>query len=259
MIEVARGIIIRRRKDQEADTVATILTEEGKLLRLRFHGILQSKNRSTLLTEPGTYVDMRVHSRVDSQTASVKEGTIIERFESWKTGYSSLALLSCLLEFAEGVSPSIHEESFGLLLEALREGETSALVYSELGACLFLNGFRLRAMQLAGFIGEIGSCSSCEAPLEDFAFWSIPEMSFQCDRCTREASAEHARLSRTIAQLLAGPFSKMIADNNFEKESGSDLEHLKRLEHLLSICIRHAMPFASPAVDAFTAGPMRIQ
>ncbi|MBL8021755.1 MAG: DNA repair protein RecO [Leptospirales bacterium] len=245
MIEAVRGIILRRKKQNESDSLATVLTDSGALKYVRFHGIQQSKNRSTLLTEPGTHVDLRVHFR-DDTNGSVKEGTILERYEPWKKGYAMLALLSSLLEFAEGAAKSFDSNDLFVLLTAwlgIVRPEDRALSAAQ--STGIFSAFRFQAMQIAGFIGA-HSCAHCGAVVGERAHWEIPEVSFVCEKCNPDANVEHGHYLRTIEQMLHLPIDSLL--NSFQ-----DQIHLKNLEHYASICVRHSLPFHSPAADAFTS------
>ncbi|MCE9597149.1 MAG: DNA repair protein RecO [Spirochaetia bacterium] len=245
MIDALRGIILRRKKYQEADSIVTVLSENGLLKHVRFHGIQQSKSRSTLLTEPGTYVDLRVHFR-DEGNGSVKEGSIIDRFEPWKKGYSMLGLLSCFLEFSEGSATSFDSNDLFILLTSwLGLVKPNDQTLSSAQATGMLSAYRIQAMQIAGLIGA-QDCAHCGGRIGDRARWEIPEISFVCGACNPDATTEHARFFRTIETMLQTPLESLVAGFH-------DHGHLKGLEQYASICVRHALPFNSPATDAFTA------
>ncbi len=250
MIESVRGIVLRKKKDREADVVVSVLTEDARLIRARFHGLLQSKTRSNLLAEPGSYVELVLHSK--DGRASVKEGHLIERHDAWKSGYRPLALLSSVLEFAEGVANACEGETlFRLLRGALEEGESNPRVFDETGQVMFFAALRLRGLAAAGLAGDFAYCASCGTRLGSTAHWNVPELSFTCANCAADSDAASARAANTMARMVTEPFQALL---NTRANDAGYLEHLRNIDHFLSICIRHALPFPSPAADALSGG-----
>jgi DNA repair protein RecO len=252
MIESARGIVLRRKKDRESDAVITLLCEDGRLLRARFHGILQSKTRSNLTAEPGSHVELVLQSK-DASIASVKEGTLLERNDAWKSGYRPLSLLSSVLEFAEGMASACDSDDlYRLIAGGMEEARVHARLFEEPESILFFTAIRIRGLTIAGLTGDLSYCASCGERLGKQARWSVPEISFLCNKCSDETTEADARAAHTLARMAAEAFPSLLSvrqgDNGY-------IDHLKRVEQLLAICIRHALPFPSPAADALTGGP----
>lgn len=250
MIQSLHGIVLRRRKDAEADLLVWLLAEDGLVYTLRFHGIEQSRSRSTQSTEIGSVVDVRAHMRTET-VGSVKEASIVERFDNWKSGYRSLALLSSVLEFVQGVAAAGEPgEMYRLLLGALREGEKNSSAFTPLGSSIFFSALRLRGLAGAGLLGDCAHCSNCGERLGKSARWIVPELSFLCHSCAEDPCEEDARLAGTMERILAEPFSKLAASRADEHY----LKHVQDLAERLSACVRYALPFPSPAADALIGG-----
>lgn len=254
MMHSLHGIVLRRKKDAEADLLAWLLSENGAVYTLRFHGIEQSKSRSAQSSEIGCVIDVRAHMRTET-TGSVKEASVVERFDNWKSGYRSLALLSGVLEFVQGVAAAGEPgEMYRLLLGALREGQKNASAFTPVGSSIFFSALRLRGLSGAGLLGDCAHCSNCGERLGKSARWIVPELSFLCSSCAEDPCEEDARLAGTMERILAEPFSRLAvsrADADYQK-------HLQDLAERLSACVRYALPFPSPAADALIGGAQPI-
>ena len=107
-----------------------MLTEEGHSLDLRVYGIQKSRKRSPLLLEPGTLVDINFYAKQNG-LASLKEGSVRERFAAIKGAYAPLLLLSYFLELSAfavryGSSPSLFLLVKGSLAELCLSSQQTA-------------------------------------------------------------------------------------------------------------------------------------
>lgn len=245
MIQSIHGIVLRRRKDSESDVVVSLLSREGAVVQLRHHGIEESRNRSASSTEIGCIVDVRAHMRSET-SGSIKEASVLERFDNWKGGYRQLSLLSSILEFVHGAAAAGESgEMYRLLLGALREGQKNPAAFTAQGASIFFSALRLRGLASAGLLGDCAHCSSCGVRLGQKALWLIPELSFLCSQCAETSNELDARLALTIQRILHEPFSNLASGR---QEDTQNL--LQILAEKLSACVRYALPFPSPAADA---------
>ena len=253
MMTSLQGIVLRRKKDGESDLVIWLLAEDGTVYNLRFHGIEQSKSRSAQSTEIGCVIDVRANMRTEN-AGSVKEASVLERFENWKGGYRPLALLSSALEFVQGIASAGEPgEMYRLLLGALREGERNPAAFTPIGSSIFLSALRLRGMAGAGLLGDCAHCANCGERLSQKARWAVPDVSFLCETCAEDPCEEDARMAGTMERILQEPFSKLAAT----RADDSYREHLQELAERLSACVRFALPFPSPAADALIGGDQR--
>lgn len=253
MMVSLHGIVLRKKKDGEADLLIWLLSQEGVVYNLRFHGIEQSKSRSAQSTEIGCVIDVRANMRTET-SGSVKEASVVERFENWKGGYRSLALLSGVLEFVQGVATAGEPgEMYRLLLGALREGERNAAAFTPTGSSIFFSALRLRGLAGAGLIGDCAHCANCGERLGQKARWIVPDVSFLCETCSEDPCEEDARLAGTMERIQTEPFSKLAVTRADE----AYVTHLQHLAERLSACVRFALPFPSPAADALVGGDER--
>jgi len=108
MLIHGKGIALQRRRVGESDGVALVLLEDGRSLDLRGHGILRSKNRSNLLFEPGCLIRFAAYlaegpgavAGDGSLFASLKEGSVLDRYEDLKADYEAMLVLALFLESA---------------------------------------------------------------------------------------------------------------------------------------------------------------
>ncbi len=201
-----KGFVLNRRKVGEADVILTLLRENGPIVRVKVHGILQSRKRSNLLTEPGCYISATYYHKEDAP-GSLKEGHVIERFEELKSGYDDMLLLSYLLELtgASAGGEDTHD-LFVLLRGCLRELQSlsAADKRTTRDIRLLLGFFKVRLCKILGILGDPGHCSECGAELNGPASWSLPEMNFLCENCSVNADEIEGGLSGLVR--LAGDY-----------------------------------------------------
>lgn len=202
----ARGIVLRHKKDGEADIVAQILLENGEVLPMRFHGIRASRSRSTLAAEPGALVQITYYVR--NGHASAKEAVVTDRFDDLKGSYREVLALSAVFEMCDGAakgepSPAL----FDLLQNAmLRLRALPSDAHAPRAALIFVIYFRVRLLEMLGLLGS--ECASCGSPVGNDGEWLIPEASFLCGQCARE----HRPADSRMIPLILGAVSRRFPD-----------------------------------------------
>lgn len=203
MIQSSRAIVLKQRKSGESDIIADVLLESGEKISVYMFGIRASKNRSTLISEPGCLIDL-VFYRNERNVCSLKEATVLNRFEQSKNGYEALKDLSFYLQ----------------LFSIAIKGEPSADFYPLLQGCLhtldtdrhpLLKSFIfVRLCKIMGYLGE-QFCIECGKDISESQSltWNTPDISFICSDC-RPGSSADAWAARSIDILSRKKFSRSI-------------------------------------------------
>ncbi len=220
MLREGTGIVLTRRREGEGDALVTLLLESGETLRVKVHGILVSKNRSRLIAEPGTLVRVIVYEKEPGR-GSLKEGSVLERFDEIKESYGEMLLLSHLLELAAQVygDQESGQELYLLVkgaLETLRKRKREASL-SRQWLQHFLLFYGIRILKLSGLVGDLTRCSLCDSPLEEKAHLDSELLSFQCHRCSGSATREEYRMAELFHDAGRMRFGRWM-ERSFREE-----------------------------------------
>jgi len=238
MIRSVRGLVLRR-KSEELDIRFDLLTEEGNLVSLREHGILNSKSRSRLLSEPASIVAIEYYEKGNDR-GSVKEGNVVDRFDILKESWKGHLLLAHLMELALLSSrgePS--SELFDLVKAALERLKDSlsrkkASLDDTFFSLSFLVFFKIRLLGFLGIMGDPAHCAQCGEPLKGKVFWKIPDMSFLCENCSDEAIAAFFHFVRLIQAAIGAKFEEFC-----EASRKSQAVTLSSLNQNLDVVLEH--------------------
>lgn len=236
MLKSGTGIVLKRWKEGEADTVIQLLDATGQSTLVRLHGIRKSIRRSQLLTEPGSLISYTLYTKPDDPTrASLKEGSVLNRFEHLKDTYEKMVWLSELLETTRLAVIGPEEAGlFRLLKSALDNREqfyTSVSTETGLNQSAFSVFFTIRLLDLLGWVADTTRCNRCSAPLSERAFWIADEIAFLCTACSTEAGQRDAKFAAWIASARTEKFTPFFERlDPAESETVTELErNLKRL------------------------------
>ena len=209
MLTTARGFVLQRHRAAEADVTFDLLTEAGSSVRIRAHGILSSKRRSGLITEPAALVEVVYYAHGDAG-GSLKEGRVLDRFEEAKTGYEAVLIVSHLLELCSRSVRGVEGGGLFTLLEgSLVELRARAAGPGSAGDIRHLLGFvRVRLARLLGVLSDPASCTNCGDPLGSEAVWLMPEVSFQCTKCSEHGSVIDGQLARMTDHASREKYSR---------------------------------------------------
>lgn len=243
MLNTVRGFVLRRHRVADADVAFDVLTDSGALFRLRAHGILSSRKRSGLITEPGALVEAVFYAH-DDRGGSLKEGRVIDRFEEAKAGYQGILVVSHLLELCSRSVQGVEGDGlFTLLSGALEELRTHPAASADGAPVRHLLGFvRVRLARLLGVLSDPAHCTTCGEPLARAAAWMMPEVAFQCDRCSEHANttdAEFARLTDRASRERYSRFQDAVLSSH-PLISDWDGRLLRCAEHYLGAGLRTA-------------------
>ncbi len=227
----AHGIVLRHRKDGEADIVASILLENGEVLPMRFHGIRASRTRSTIAAEPGALVQVTYY--VTNGRASAKEAVVADRFDDLKGSYREMLALSSVLEMCDGASKGEPSPALFELLQngLLRLRALPASARAPRASLIFVIYFRVRLLELLGLLGS--ECASCGSPVKSDGEWLLPEASFLCSSCARE----HRPADSHMIPVILG-----AANRRFPEYLGwvtDPILDLVDLDQRLSLCLEN--------------------
>lgn len=205
--------MLRRRKDSEKDLIVSFLSETGMVYNLRLHGLLATSRRSALSAEPGCLVKYIFYFDNTKDIYSVKEASLIERFDNIKSDYKNMYLLSALLEMSEkGAKHSEKEDGIeihSLLEKALHhlEDNCSSITFVQNIRLLFYLFFSLRILSILGLSGDLDHCSLCGEELAQDAFWNLPELDFHCRSCESRADPAGGKMRKIVKLALMHKFS----------------------------------------------------
>jgi len=233
MLSTSRGIILRRIKDKEADEIIHFFTENGENEILRIHGIRATRSRNNLITEPGCIAEFVFYPGKENSYGSLKEGSLIERFDSVKSSYRGALFLSALLDLTYNVSrDESGQEIYDLLERTLKYVDENNLFYGEknnIQALLLFNFFTIRLFSILGIMGSMEFCSSCGQKFSNTVFWNIPSMEFLCSKCDSRAEKEDFILLQTISSASVQKFGKFYTKAKIiQKNSPDFIESITR-------------------------------
>ncbi len=246
LVVKARGIVLQRLSClQEADNIVYILTQSGRKLCLRAHGIRKSRRRSSLIVEPGSLIHIDYYAKTDKDhMVSLKEGHIEERFTELKLSYVPSLLLSYLLELhnsastynedeAKDIDGSTHSHSQSKMFVLLHGSiEELRRCYHDMPRALVLLIFtQVRLMKILGILGSQERCSHCDGVLDNLLQWKVPEAYFICGDCSSLASSEQAQMGQLIGLASQQRFSNFI----IEKEKKMKIGDKHRKQFFLSL------------------------
>lgn len=227
----ADGIVLRHRKDGEADIVANVLLQNGEVLPLRFHGIRASRTRSTIAAEPGALVQVTYYTK--NGRASAKEAVVQDRFDDLKGSYGGMLALSSVLEMCDGASRGEPSPAlFDLLQNALlRLRALPAESRVGRASLIFVIYFRVRLLELLGLLGS--ECASCGATVAGDGEWLLPEASFLCAGCVREHRPSDSRM----IPLVLGAVNRRLPE--YLAWVKDPLVELVDLDQRLNMCLEN--------------------
>ena len=222
MLRREKGIILNSRKLKESDCMVKFFMQKGEMETLKIHGIRATKTRNILISEPGSIVEFVFYTGKNSQQGSVKEGTLLERFDPIKSSYGSMLLLSAFLELAgNAAQDESAEDIYDLLFRALQylnEKLKLAKFQNESFMLLFIF-FIMRLFDLLGMKGSSEVCPSCGLPSEGIVFWNKPHLEFLCGNCDARASDEDRKFLHCMDAACRQKYEKFASlAENFQRK-----------------------------------------
>lgn len=200
-LQKGHAIVLKKFRSGEKDLVAQLLFDSGEKRPLRLHGILSSKNRSPLLAEPGCLIELNSYDS-GKEELSLREGTVLKRYDSLKTNYQNQELLSRILILGNLASSGAPDPaSFILLKSALDFADGLVSQTTERHQYeAFLLFLCVRTLSLMGLLGDTGHCAQCERPLHERALFGDGGF-FLCEQCNSLADSTGFLCSQELMRM----------------------------------------------------------
>lgn len=245
-----RAVVLRRMAAGEKDLLTEILLDTGERRWLRLHGILASKTRSPVLGEPGTLIQIDFYEGPQSEL-SLREGSVVERFEALKGDYRKQDFLARILKLGRVLASGEPDRShFVLIASALDYAARSIVAPGGTGVGdraptsdahgmdAFLIFLVVRVLASMGLLGDPARCAQCERPLdpEGLAAWGDGAF-FLCARCSPAAD----RAGAIAAGLVGRIYTARYRDVRGLLE-GQDHDVSQRIKAGLQKAMDHSLP-----------------
>lgn len=177
-----KGLVIGERIVGENGKFLDILTDTLGVVEVAQKGVksLKSSNRSALQTF--SYSNLCIENTKDSKHYIVKSSELIEGFYGLRNDICGLALATYIgqvVTHTVGQHSNDSQAVLRLVLNVLHYISTHKRSNPQLKAI-----FELRLMAEVGFTPNLLVCGRCELSLTDRVYFSIPESSVVCERCS---------------------------------------------------------------------------
>ncbi len=190
--------------------------------------------------EVGSLLQFVLYEHSDTM-ASVKEISLVERFDQLKSGYTQLLLLSHLLALIDGMAAySPGAQLYTLLFGSLQWLEKRLAVLSEEEKksihsnpaknrefFLLLLFFRVRLLRYGGLLGDLDHCSRCGVELTSGGGLD-GELSLHCASCGTGYSGDFGLFRKELKMPLLLRFGDMLS----YLEKSTSPEDMERILHM---------------------------
>jgi DNA repair protein RecO (recombination protein O) len=190
-VQVTPAIVLRSWSFGESDRIVSFLTEShGKLTGIA-KGAKRSKKRFINSLEPFSLVRLRFQDNTYKSLAFILACELEKSYKNLISSLEKIAVASYCVEITEGLLPEREENR--VIFEHLKK----ALTRLEIGgpSLMFLMGFELKLLHLAGYQPVLDSCRccglcrprSCEAPslLQPRWHFSLSDGGVLCENCSK--------------------------------------------------------------------------
>lgn len=156
-----RAIVLRKTKLGEADTIVTLLAEDGRQVRAVVKGARKTLSRLGARLEPFTVADLLLHTGRSLEIVS--EARAVATHDGLRSDFDRTAAASVVADVANRVSVEGQAEQrlYALCvasLDALEEVEVAAID-------AVVAAFLVKAVAIQGLRPELVSCAACASAL----------------------------------------------------------------------------------------------
>ncbi|MCX8000450.1 MAG: DNA repair protein RecO [Leptospiraceae bacterium] len=232
-LDKANGIVLETKGVGEADSLITVLLENGLKENFILKGIRKTKKREVLANEIACLINLVYYHKKNKEVFSVKEIHLLERFTKLKSSYLGFVTLSAIVEIVNKFLPKNLEQKkvFEYLLRALE-------VLEELGVSnITLPFFKLKLLQILGYVPKEFECMTCSKNILQTKEVYLNSSSFeiQCSECG-SLPENHLEVLLLMRKMSFTSYRSLL------KESIPE-ENLKKLDFILNRFIQSLLGY----------------
>jgi len=205
MLQRTEGIVLKTFPFGEADLIVTYLTSEYGILKAFAKSPRKIKSRFGSSLEPLTHARIGFWGKEDAALPRLTQSDIIHPFHSIRSSLKCFIRVSQIIELTLNFVPErdANKKVYSLLMDTL------AAMESDCDAPLLLLYYKVRLLDITGYLPRLGGCGRCGK--EGDAFF-LSHGSVLCGECSR-ADETSIRLSpgvvRFYESLLSWSLSKL--------------------------------------------------
>lgn len=165
MLRRSLGIVLKTSPFGDADLIVTFLTDDFGIVKTFAKSPRKTKSRFGSSLEPLTCCRISFWGKEDAALPRLTQADIIHPFQSLRERLHCFLKVSELLELTISLVPERDgsKNVFDLLLSVLKEMEEG-----ECAAPLPALYFKLKLMEIAGYLPGLDGCGRCGRPWPDF-------------------------------------------------------------------------------------------
>lgn len=181
----ARAIVLRKTKLGEADTIVTLLAEDGHQIRAVAKGVRKTTSKFGGRLEPATEVDLLLHTGRNLDV--IAEVRTVDGHGPLREDFDRQSAASVVLDVLDKMACEGEADPrlFGLAhttLGVCERAETSRLP-------TIIVAFLVKAMAMHGYRPELDVCVACGEPAGASSRFSLAAGGVVCESCGGEAAA----------------------------------------------------------------------
>lgn len=175
----ARAIVLRKTKLGEADTIVTLLAEDGHQIRAVAKGVRKPTSKFGGRLEPATEVDLLLHTGRNLEV--IAEARTVDAHALLREDFDRQAATAVVLDVLDKMACEGEADPrlFGLAHATL--GAFECVGSSRLPALVV--AFLVKAMAMHGYRPELDACVACGAGVEAGGLFSLSAGGVVCDSC----------------------------------------------------------------------------
>jgi DNA repair protein RecO (recombination protein O) len=178
-----RALVLRKTKLGEADTIVTLLAEDGRQVRAVAKGVRRTKSKIGSRVEPYAVVDLLLATGRNLEV--VQEVETVAPHEAIRSDYDRAAAAAVVADLLDKVSVEgqVEPKTFPLALTTLDVMETAQP--ADLRALVL--AFLVKALAMQGYRPTLDTCARCACEATDATMFSVESGGVLCDACGRVA------------------------------------------------------------------------
>lgn len=232
-LQKANGIVLETREIAEADSLIVVFLENGLKESFLIKGIRKSKRRELVSREIGTLVSLIYYEKQNKEIFSIREISVLERFEKLKASYSGFLAISLMVELVNKFIPRNLEQKkiFDLLSKAL-------FTLNELGISeISLPFFKIRLLQILGYAPKDFHCLHCSCDIfqKSSAFIHPTTLEINCIDCGL-VPENHLDVLRIMKKFTHSNYRNVVYEV-------IPLDHLNQFDSILNQFIHFQLGF----------------
>lgn len=202
----ARGLVLKRTRLGEADTIVTVLAEDGRQIRAVAKGARKTMSKCGARLQPFAVVRLLLHTGRTLDIVSEVETEVSH--DGLRSDFDRTAHASVVVDLLDKTTAEDAGEP-RLLALALATLVAEEDVPVEALPALTV-AFLVKAMAMLGYRPQLGSCVQCAGAVREGAPFSVPAGGVVCDPCSGENAV--IPLSRAGSSALATLLKARMAD-----------------------------------------------